>query len=203
MRNRHKTLLRDHLVPEVTLKACPRHYSVSAVPETLTVRGPKRPPTTKCSQNNQMFTKQPNVHKYFYLFYFMNHKQLTIEWLPDRQWNVNVMCVEYWIRLFKGDDRSTSLIQRFFVKPINMCVQVPFFLLRLLNGGRECCVCPFQVFPFSRAGFEFTNNAGVCSFCWNVYVFHLNALKLLIHATRITWFCNERFVWSEQAPFVK
>ena len=31
MRNRRKTLLRDHLVPEVTLKACPRHYSVSAV----------------------------------------------------------------------------------------------------------------------------------------------------------------------------
>ena len=43
MRNRHKTLLRDHLVLEVTLKACPRHYSVSAVPETLTVQGPKRP----------------------------------------------------------------------------------------------------------------------------------------------------------------
>ena len=44
MQNRRKTLLRDHLVPEVTLKACPRHYSVSAVPETLTIRGPKRPP---------------------------------------------------------------------------------------------------------------------------------------------------------------
>ena len=44
MRNRRKTLLRDHSVPEVTLKACPKHYSVSAVPETLTVRGPKRPP---------------------------------------------------------------------------------------------------------------------------------------------------------------
>ena len=25
MRNRHKTLLRDHSVPEVTLKACPKH----------------------------------------------------------------------------------------------------------------------------------------------------------------------------------
>ena len=44
MQNRLKTLLRDHLVPEVTLKACPRHYSVSAILETLTVRGPKRPP---------------------------------------------------------------------------------------------------------------------------------------------------------------
>ena len=33
MRNRRKTLLRDHLVLEVTLKACPRHYSVSAIPE--------------------------------------------------------------------------------------------------------------------------------------------------------------------------
>ena len=44
MRNRRKTLLRDHSVPEVTLKTCPRHYSVSAVPETLTVQGPKRPP---------------------------------------------------------------------------------------------------------------------------------------------------------------
>ena len=44
MRNRRKTLLRDHLVLEVTLKACPKHYSVSAIPETLTIRGPKRPP---------------------------------------------------------------------------------------------------------------------------------------------------------------
>ena len=43
MRNRRKTLLRDHSVPEVTLKACLRHYSVSAIPETLTIRGPKRP----------------------------------------------------------------------------------------------------------------------------------------------------------------
>ena len=44
MGNRCKTLLRDHSVPEVTLKACPKHYSVSAVPDTLTTRGPKRPP---------------------------------------------------------------------------------------------------------------------------------------------------------------
>ena len=44
MRNRRKTLLRDHSVPEVTLKAYPRHNSVSAILETLTVRGPKRPP---------------------------------------------------------------------------------------------------------------------------------------------------------------
>ena len=44
MRNRRKTLLRDHSVPEVTLKACLRHYSVSALPETLTIRGPNRPP---------------------------------------------------------------------------------------------------------------------------------------------------------------
>ena len=44
MRNRCKTLLRDQSVPEVTLKACLKHYSVSAIPETLTIRGPKRPP---------------------------------------------------------------------------------------------------------------------------------------------------------------
>ena len=44
MRNRRKTLLRDNSVPEVTLKACLRHYSATAVPETLTIRGPKRPP---------------------------------------------------------------------------------------------------------------------------------------------------------------
>ena len=43
MRNRHKTLLRDHSVPEVCLKTCPRHYSVSAVPETHAVQGPNRP----------------------------------------------------------------------------------------------------------------------------------------------------------------
>ena len=44
MQNRCKTLLRDHSVPGVTWKACPRHYSASAVPETLTIWGPKRPP---------------------------------------------------------------------------------------------------------------------------------------------------------------
>ena len=44
MQNRRKTLLRDHSVPEVTLKDCPRHYSVSAIPETLTIHGPNRPP---------------------------------------------------------------------------------------------------------------------------------------------------------------
>ena len=46
MRNRRKILLRDHSVPEVTLKTCQRCYSVSAVPETLTVWGPKGPPRT-------------------------------------------------------------------------------------------------------------------------------------------------------------
>ena len=46
MRNRCKTLLRDHSVLKVTLKTCPRHYSVSAIPETLTVQGPNRPPTS-------------------------------------------------------------------------------------------------------------------------------------------------------------
>ena len=44
MRNRCKTLLRDHSVPEVTPQACPRHYAASAIPEALTIRGPKRPP---------------------------------------------------------------------------------------------------------------------------------------------------------------
>ena len=44
MRNRHKTLLSDHSVSEVILKTCPRHYSVSAICETLTVQGPNRPP---------------------------------------------------------------------------------------------------------------------------------------------------------------
>ena len=55
MRNRCKTLLRDHSVPEVTLKACPKHYSVSAIPETLTVRGPKRPPTRTLSCCTPMY----------------------------------------------------------------------------------------------------------------------------------------------------
>ena len=57
MWNRHKTLLRDHSVPEVTLKACPRHYSVSAVPETLTVGGPKRPPKTSRVNNPLMYER--------------------------------------------------------------------------------------------------------------------------------------------------
>ena len=34
MSNRHKILLRDHLVLEVYLETCPQHYTVSAVPET-------------------------------------------------------------------------------------------------------------------------------------------------------------------------
>ena len=59
MRNRHKTLLRDHSVPEVTLKACPKHYSVSAVPETLTVRGPKRPPNDYEKQIENSLGKTP------------------------------------------------------------------------------------------------------------------------------------------------
>ena len=54
MRNRRKTLLRDHSVPEVTLKACPRHYSISAVLETLTVRGPKKPPINGGESRQQL-----------------------------------------------------------------------------------------------------------------------------------------------------
>ena len=44
MRNRHKILLRDHLVPEVYLKTCPKCYTVSAVSETHTTatQGPNR-----------------------------------------------------------------------------------------------------------------------------------------------------------------
>ena len=44
MKNRCKTLLRDHSVPEVTTEGLPKARSVSAIPETLTIRGPKRPP---------------------------------------------------------------------------------------------------------------------------------------------------------------
>ena len=53
MKNRCKTLLRDHSVPEVILKACLRHYSVSAVSETITVQGPNRPP--RKSKKNQTY----------------------------------------------------------------------------------------------------------------------------------------------------
>ena len=44
---------------------------------------------------------------------------------------------------------------------------------------------------------------GVCSFCWNVYIFHLNVHKLLVQSTRITWLYNEMSVSSERVPFVK
>ena len=54
MRNRHKTLLRDHSVVEVTPKAYPKHYSVSVIPETLIVRGPKRPPNWDCQFNDTL-----------------------------------------------------------------------------------------------------------------------------------------------------
>ena len=43
-------------------------------------------------------------------------------------------------------------------------------------------------------------SSGMCSFCWNVHVFHLNMHKLLNHVTRITWFYNERSMWNEPAP---
>ena len=39
-------------------------------------------------------------------------------------------------------------------------------------------------------------------FCWNVYIFHLSVHKLLVHATRITWFYREKSIWNEQVPFV-
>ena len=61
MRNRQKTLLRDHSVLEVTLKACPKHYTVSAVPENLTVPGPKRPPTGSSEVNQSRPQKLPSI----------------------------------------------------------------------------------------------------------------------------------------------
>ena len=48
MRNRRKTLLRDHLVLEVILKACLRCHSTSAILEPLAVWGPKRLPNQFC-----------------------------------------------------------------------------------------------------------------------------------------------------------
>ena len=43
MRNRHKTLLRDHSILEVYPKTCQKLYTVSAVPETYTAQGQNRP----------------------------------------------------------------------------------------------------------------------------------------------------------------
>ena len=70
MRNRHKTLLRDHSVPEVTPKTCPRHYSVSAVHETLTIPGPNRPPTRTGDKSNRASKrmKQEETQKQSKLF---------------------------------------------------------------------------------------------------------------------------------------
>ena len=46
MRNIYKMLFRDHMVPEVYVKTCPQHYTVSAVPETRAVaQGLNRPRT--------------------------------------------------------------------------------------------------------------------------------------------------------------
>ena len=61
MRNRHKTLLRDHSVLEVILRTCLRHYSVSAVPETLTIQRKNRPP--KCELYRLLVT----IHKLSYM----------------------------------------------------------------------------------------------------------------------------------------
>ena len=43
----------------------------------------------------------------------------------------------------------------------------------------------------------------VCSFCLNFHVFQWRANKLVVHATRITWFYNEKSMWNERASFVK
>ena len=66
MRNRCKTLLTDHSVPEVTLKACPKHYSVSAIPETLTVQGPKRPPMVHGHTRAPRLTSTIGLHAMFF-----------------------------------------------------------------------------------------------------------------------------------------
>ena len=39
----------DRMTTEVTLKASPRHYSVLAIPEILTIQGPNRPPINQQS----------------------------------------------------------------------------------------------------------------------------------------------------------
>ena len=64
MWNRRKTLLRDHSVLEVTLKACLRHCPVSAVSETLTVQGPKRPPR----KNRNEFVVHTDNNPLTYIF---------------------------------------------------------------------------------------------------------------------------------------
>ena len=58
MRNRCKILLRDSLVLEVYHKTCPKHYTVSAVPETRAARGPNKPYTNwmpSCSRTSCSF----------------------------------------------------------------------------------------------------------------------------------------------------
>ena len=82
MRNRQKTLLRDHSVPEVCLKPCPRHYSVSAVPETRAVQGPNRPRT--------ILTKKRVAWLPFFSFFIdsnPNELKNKVEFSQDRRDN--------------------------------------------------------------------------------------------------------------------
>ena len=45
--------------------------------------------------------------------------------------------------------------------------------------------------------------SGVCLFSCNFDIFQWRTNKLVVHATRITWFYNEKSMWNERAPFVK
>ena len=95
MRNRCKTLLRDHSVPEVTLKVCPKHYPVPAIPETLTVQGPKRPPMTHRVENLTSEVSVPqedNRYFSFNLFWLKLALNRGIYWLKTgvKSWNILV-----------------------------------------------------------------------------------------------------------------
>ena len=94
MRNRHKTLLRDHSVPEVTLKACPRHYSVSAIPETLTIRDLKDLPTTLCVNGVVSSNNSDNEGVLLALWFDVSVDETSVPMLsPDRDSTALVDCL--------------------------------------------------------------------------------------------------------------
>ena len=111
MWNRRKTLLRDHSVPEVTLKACPRHYSVSAIPETLTIQGPKRPPINGGESGHCVYEVNSSRHykcKGLFTKEFQSILELQNHQIPKVKTGLANHCNNNWRRLSNSGQSATS-----------------------------------------------------------------------------------------------
>ena len=142
--------------------------------------------------------------KIYYLFYYHypQRDKLTSKFpvfpVPRQNWDVldSVKFVPTHMHLICSSHRITTmeLSKSAWCKtaktstPLLSASRHWYFMINIFNGF---------VINLSQL------STGLCLFSWNFDIFHWRANKLVIHATRITWFYNERPTWNEQVPFVK